>query len=71
MKQYKIKAKLTGIGIQITLYKKFLFVWLPDTVSTTKRGYEYMIDNQINEWIKDFNIPLENVIIPKNIKGKY
>ncbi len=66
---YKIKCSQNGIGIKTVLYKKVLFMWLPDTVSTIKRGYEYMVDDQINEWVRAFNIPNENVFIPNNVRS--
>ena len=61
---YKIKVTKTGIGWKVLLLKKWGIFWIPDTVSNIKQGYEYRVDNQINEWIEHFNIPTENVSVP-------
>jgi len=65
MKKHRIKVEKTGIGYKLTLSYKWLFMWLPDTVSHIKQGYEERVDKQINDWIEHFNIPFENVIMPE------
>jgi hypothetical protein len=61
---YKIKVTKTGMGWRITLLKKVWVFWFINTVCNIKQGYEYMVDEQINEWVIHFNIPNELVLIP-------
>ena len=63
--KYKITAKKTGMGWQLILWKRYWFFYLPDTIETTRYGYEYMVDETINEWVDNLNIPEENVTIKK------
>ncbi len=59
---YKIKVKKTGMGWECTLYKKvWRFFWTKDTTAYIKFGCEYLIEETIGQWIKNFNIP-ENLI---------
>ena len=53
------------MGWKSTLYKKVLGIYIPDTVDTVKFGHEYLVDQTINEWVDNLDIPEENVIIRK------
>lgn len=55
--RYLIKAKKDSLGWKVTLYKRFLCFWIPDTVSIVKIGYEYKVNWQIDEWVETFKIP--------------
>lgn len=62
---YKITAKKNGLGWRCVLWKKFLWFWIPETIIQTRFGYEHMGDETINEWIRQFDIPLSNVAVSK------
>jgi len=62
--RYMIEAKKDSLGWKVTLYKKCFGMWCYDTITRIKIGYEYMVDDQINEWVDTFNIPTENVRVP-------
>ena len=72
MTKYKVIVKQGGMGWRLTLYKKYqwLFFYIPDTCCLIKRGYEYMVDTRINDWVDTFNIPHSMVKISKPIKEK-
>ena len=61
---YKIKVKKTGLGWKVLLIKKWWVLWITDTVSVIAFGYEYKVDEQINEWVEHFKIPHEMVSVP-------
>jgi len=60
---YKIKAKKTGLGYEVTLLKKWLLFWIPNTICTIPFCYIYKANEVIEEWKQEFNIPSDRVII--------
>lgn len=58
---YAIKITRSGLGFRITLLKRFLWIWWPDTVSNVSRNYRHMAATQVAEWMEDFEIPKERV----------
>jgi hypothetical protein len=62
---YKIVISKNGLGYKAVLWKKcYLFFWLPDTIHQTKFGYETNLEETVNTWVKEFNIPIDMVKSP-------
>lgn len=65
MSKYKITVKKNGVGVKATLWCKFLFFYIPDTIIQCvdwgiNQNNDYVY--HIAKWKEDFDIPDERVI---------
>lgn len=60
-KKYKVVISNNGLGAKAVLYYKFLFFWIPDTISQCANGYDNTEETAIR-WQDNFNIPDELII---------